>query len=104
MERPNCHVCVHRDVGPARSVHIGCGHPAVGGKTDFADKAILLAAAVAGRDNRIALAVQILGISADTHGIKNGWFYWPADFDPTWLVSCRGFERVAEPETKEAPA
>jgi len=25
------------------------------------------------------------------HGIKNGWFCWPANFDPTWLVSCDGF-------------
>jgi len=21
-------------------------------------------------------------------GIKNGWFYWPVNYDPTWLVSC----------------
>lgn len=21
-------------------------------------------------------------------GIKRGWFVWPYNFDPTWLVSC----------------
>lgn len=24
-------------------------------------------------------------------GIKNGWFLWPLNFDPTWLISCDGF-------------
>ena len=22
------------------------------------------------------------------HGIAEGWFMWPYNFDPTWLVSC----------------
>lgn len=25
------------------------------------------------------------------HGIKKGWFVWPYNFDPTWLVKCDGF-------------
>lgn len=24
-------------------------------------------------------------------GIKHGWFLWPFNFDPTWLLSCSGF-------------
>ncbi len=28
------------------------------------------------------------------HGIKNGWFSWPWNFDPVWLVSCDGWEGV----------
>jgi hypothetical protein len=24
-------------------------------------------------------------------GIKNGWFKWPFNFDPIWLISCDGF-------------
>lgn len=27
------------------------------------------------------------------HGKKNGWFYWPSNFDPTWLTTCDGFKR-----------
>lgn len=27
-------------------------------------------------------------ISGDMHGIINGWFMWPFNFDPTWLKSC----------------
>jgi hypothetical protein len=25
-------------------------------------------------------------------GIRRGWFNWPFNFDPTWLVECGGFE------------
>lgn len=27
------------------------------------------------------------------HGIKSGWFYWPFNFDPVWLISCDRFEK-----------
>jgi hypothetical protein len=30
-------------------------------------------------------------IDANQHGIDNGWFLFPFDFDPTWLNSCVGF-------------
>lgn len=33
------------------------------------------------------------------HGIKNGWFLWPFNFDPTWLTSCNGFSD--NPEDKK---
>jgi hypothetical protein len=26
------------------------------------------------------------------HGICNGWFIWPINFDPVWLENCDGFE------------
>lgn len=35
-------------------------------------------------------------VEGDKHGIRNGWFFWPLLFDPTWLVSCDGFESVKE--------
>lgn len=25
-------------------------------------------------------------------GIQGGWFFWPHNFDPTWLVKCSRFE------------
>lgn len=30
-------------------------------------------------------------VTANAHGIKSGWFFWPYNFDPVWLVSCDGF-------------
>lgn len=31
-------------------------------------------------------------VSGNEHGIKSGWFLWPVDFDPVWLISCDSFE------------
>ena len=32
-------------------------------------------------------------VTGNPVGIKGGWFFWPMNFDPTWLVSCDGFEQ-----------
>ena len=29
-------------------------------------------------------------------GIRRGWFLWPFNFDPVWLVSCDGFQAREE--------
>ena len=34
-------------------------------------------------------------------GIKGGWFFWPVNFDPTWLVTCDGFS--TSEEDRKAP-
>jgi hypothetical protein len=38
------------------------------------------------------LTAHVIG---DAHGKFNGWFSWPFNFDPVWLLSCTGFESVA---------
>ncbi len=30
-------------------------------------------------------------VTGHEHGIKNGWFIWPLNFDQTWLITCDGF-------------
>ena len=30
-------------------------------------------------------------VTGDPGGIRRGWFAWPYNFDPTWLVSCNSF-------------
>jgi len=30
-------------------------------------------------------------IIGNDHGVKNGWFHWPINFDPTWLITCNGW-------------
>lgn len=30
-------------------------------------------------------------VAGDPHGIENGWFFWPFNFDPVWLISCDSF-------------
>lgn len=32
-------------------------------------------------------------MTGDPHGVKNGWFFYPSNFDPTWKTSdCSNFE------------
>ncbi len=31
-------------------------------------------------------------------GVRKGWFYWPYNFDPLWLISCDGFKQKEEEE------
>ena len=32
-------------------------------------------------------------VKGDPHGIRSGWFLWPWNFDPVWLISCTGFKK-----------
>lgn len=40
-----------------------------------------------------APAMKRLNVAGDNHGIRSGWFLWPLNFDPTWLLTCDGFEK-----------
>jgi len=78
MTKPNCYSCKHRQISIAGGGHSSChkvGEP-------------ILAMAVMLKEN-----VNPLGIVAKQHGVLNGWFTWPIDFDPVWLEACRGFEK-----------
>lgn len=37
-----------------------------------------------------------LGITANEIGIRRGWFNWPHNFDPVWLLTCTGFEEKSK--------
>jgi hypothetical protein len=32
-------------------------------------------------------------VKANPHGVANGWFLWPMNFDPVWLEDCELFEK-----------
>ena len=86
---PNCYECKHRGEVPGDS-HSCCEHPKLKEKYgDFHSQLQLIAVVANG-----ATGVQVnpLGVTGDPHGIKNGWFMWPMNFDPIWLRSCDGFE------------
>ena len=40
-------------------------------------------------------------VEGDAHGIRSGWFMWPFNFDPVWLVSCDGFSDKPEDNKPE---
>jgi len=31
-------------------------------------------------------------VKLDSHGVKNGWAWWPLNFDPIWVNECKGFK------------
>jgi len=41
-------------------------------------------------------------VKGDEHGIKKGWFTWPLDFDPVWLISCDGYSDNKEDDMPKA--
>lgn len=73
-----CYKCRYRGSVPG-DAHSCCRYP--GNNTDFF--------AMFDREN-MKQAVK-LNIQAERHGIVNGWFMWPVNFDSVWLVNCDGF-------------
>jgi hypothetical protein len=47
-------------------------------------------------------AINALNIKGAEQGVRNGWFIWPVNFDPVWLISCDGFASPEE-ESRDDP-
>lgn len=82
MAKPDCYACVHRADIPG-DCHSACKHPDAS-LTDF-----------------IRNRPTALNIACHAHGFNNGWFMWPLNFDPVWLIACDGF---TPKEIKNVPA
>ena len=63
INKPDCYKCKYRDIIPG-DCHSRCRHPKAGE----------------------------CNIKGNEHGIKEGWFMWPFNFDPIWLENCDGFK------------
>ncbi len=79
MTKPDCYKCKYRGTVPG-STHSSCRYP--GNSTDIFD-----IFNPRNRENAMKLDIK-----AEITGITGGWFEWPVDFDPAWLISCNGFE------------
>lgn len=90
MENPNCFQCRHKTNIPGES-HIGCNHPNNAEALESSFAPVLAILASAGRFQAAAMD-NGLNIKASANGIRNGWFNYPYNFDPTWLLNCDGFE------------
>jgi len=77
-KKPNCYDCKYRGNVPG-DAHSCCKHP--GNKTGM----------FSFFDSANAKNMKKLNVKADPHGVRNGWFMWPVNFDPAWLMSCDGF-------------
>lgn len=78
LDKPNCYECKWRRDIPG-DAHSECVNPAVG------EHGILALARL------VCMGENVMGVRGNQHGIKNGWFCWPINFDPVWLESCDGF-------------
>lgn len=93
-DRPDCYECKWR--GPVSgSAHSSCTHPKA--KSDDEKNPIMEMVAIFASVGRVGpmMATQgarDLNVKGDAHGIANGWFNWPWNFDPVWLESCDGWE------------
>ena len=88
--KPNCYECKWRaDIGHW-DCHSKCIHLDIGGE-------IMGLAMAAG----VIKWPPKMNVSGNKHGIKNGWFNFPANFDPVWLETCNGFERKEVEKSNE---
>jgi len=78
-EKPNCYECEYRGTIPG-DAHSCCNYPGN-------DTGMVSFFALKNTEN-----AKKLNIKAHVHGIRSGWFMWPVNFDPTWLLNCDGFE------------
>jgi len=86
MEKPDCYKCKYRGIIPG-DTHSRCNHPEV--KQDGNE----FGALVEMLQGKNIKAAKKLGIKGHPTGIKRGWFMWPANFDPIWLLKCNGFSK-----------
>ena len=92
MSNPNCYECKYQGRVPG-DAHSSCGHPETkAGHGDAMASMFAIFASVGRSEPQIDIdAAKKLGIVAKRHGIVNGWFNWPWNFDPVWLTACTGF-------------
>jgi len=94
MTENKCYDCKHRGTIPG-DAHSRCRHPVVkklGGDDPFKNMMAIFASVGRAPPQIAQRASDALKIEANYHGIKNGWFNWPYNFDPVWLAHCEGFE------------
>jgi len=84
MSKPNCYECKHR-VNILGDCHSECKHP---------NAFLHMVAAMAGGS-------KYSKVRANPHGVTNGWFCWPFNFDPVWLEDCELFEENSDKKKQD---
>ncbi len=96
-ERPNCYECAYRGRVPG-DAHSSCKHPSVADAAGDATMNVMAIFAGVSRGPPMQ-GKNDLNIKGNAHGIRNGWFNWPWNFDPTWLERCDG-HTAKQPQTE----
>lgn len=90
----DCYTCKHRGMVPG-DAHSCCRHPDLKGAADDPFAGMMAIFASKGRTAPVVAveaALEKFEIRANPHGIRRGWFNWPWNFDPVWLVNCNAYE------------
>ena len=87
--KADCYKCKYRGDVPG-SAHSSCMHPSFKSVNDNPMLGALSIFASVGRVPPIQVESEIK-VRGNQHGIKNGWFNHPFNFDPVWLENCDGF-------------
>lgn len=93
MTKKKCYDCKYRGSIPG-DVHSCCKHPNLGNVTKDPLAGMMAIFASVGRVSPqmdIHAISKEFEIKANIHGIRNGWFNWPWNFDPIWLENCNAF-------------
>jgi len=95
--KPNCYKCKWRRDVPG-SAHSACHHPANKELLEDPMANVLGIFASVGRLPPVQGRAKGLKVKGHPHGIRNGQFNYPWNFDPVWLLECDGFEPKNERE------
>ena len=91
MSKPNCYECEYKGE-VAGSAHSSCNHPSFKKTNNNPILGIMATFASVGRVPPIQVENEETKVVGSEHGIKNGWFNHPFNFDPVWLEECNGFK------------
>lgn len=94
-DKPDCYKCKHVGRVPG-DTHKRCNHPRNEEALDNPLGGIFSILASVRRLPPIQAASTGINVEGDPYGRSRGWFNWPWNFDPTWLLSCDGFEEAEE--------
>ena len=87
-EKPNCYECKYIGSVPG-SAHNSCHHPTVKANKLSPLSEVM---AILGVPTLEMVKPSIeLNVTGDAHGVSKGWFMWPVNYDPVWLLTCNGF-------------
>lgn len=86
-----CYTCEYRGT-VLGSAHSSCNHP-IFAKDETLRVVIPIAVMMHG--SQVLRRMPHFELDVEEHGIVNGYFSFPVDFDPVWLNNCKGKSDVS---------
>lgn len=90
-KRPDCSECRYQGTVPG-SCHSSCRHPGTKKVMENLELQVQAQSKAAGKYRPMIAKGLSIRVKGDPNGIEQGWFNWPWNFDPIWLVECDGFK------------